>query len=674
MSSQILTDRSESVRIPRWHIFARSAAALSLAGTVTLGSILGGAGADQAQTASVGTAAATIVPETSAVYFGFSLDVESPQWMLADELLQRAGAEDSVTSLIDDAATGLTGQESTDASGSDAILGGEAALVVADLEAIAGDVANTASDAGIVTDASDSEDDSSLTSILGGLELPTSDAAEAPGSGTAVILLPADITAATRYVDGELANTASGMDVQVTSNDYNGTEIKSVSGDEMSGETGLAYAVVGDFLVLAEVPEDIQPMIDTEAGAIAPLSGVESFGQADTALAGDRLGFGYLNGVGFESGLDSLDTSGLGLGSAAGNLFGAGGVIGLAIIADPVGFRFNTVEIPADGSSVEAGGAAADLGFADKVPANTLIFVNGFELGKGSLLQALGMALVTAFYSIGSPSSEATPAALPTADELYAQTAMLIGFNLNSDFIQQMVGEYGFALWNVNIEDPSQISALLTSDVEEPATLTDALSKLSLLVQAAGQGQVNVTTRIVNDAAVSSIDITSEGAPVATLEYGVIDGQFMLGVGGGIDEFVAGSSETLADSADYQAALAALPAEYDGIFYVNAAEAVALGTSAMGSSDLGSFDDASAECGEFSTQAAAQEAYDADTVENFILDLDFDGQACEDFFTVATPVVETVSGSDFSAVRAFATVSFKQDGLAQTNSILLIAE
>ncbi len=673
MNSQVLIDGTPSRRMPKWHVFARSAAALSLAGTVTLGTILGG-GAVQAQSTSVGTAAAAIVPETTAVYFGFSLDVESPQWVLADELLQRAGAEESVTSLIDDAASSVTGQESTDTTGSDAILGGEAALVVADLEAIAGDVAETATDVEIAADTSDSEDDSSLTSILGGLELPTTDASDAPGSGTAVILMPADITAATAYVDGELATTASGMDAEIANTDYNGTEIKSVPGDEMSGETGLAYAVVGDFLVLAEVPEDIQPMIDTEAGVIAPLSGVESFGQADTALAGDRLGFGYLNGAGLGEGLDSLDTSGLGLGSAAGGLFGAGGVTGLAVIADPAGFRFNTVEIPVDGSTVEAGGAAADLGFADKVPDNTLIFVNGFELGKGALLQTLGMALVTAFYSVGSPTSDATPVALPSADELYAQTAMLIGFNLNTDFIQQMVGEYGFALWNVNIEDPSQISALLTSDVQEPATLTDALSKLSLLVQAAGQGQVNVTTRIVNDAAVSSIDITSDGAPVATLEYGVVDGQFMLGVGGGIDEFVAGSSETLAGSADYQAAMAALPAEYDGIFYVNAAEAVSLGTSAMGATDLGSFDDASSECGVFSTQAAAQEAYDADSVENFILDLDFDGQACEDFFTVATPVAETVSGSDYSAVRAFATVSFKQDGLAYTNSILLIAE
>lgn len=674
MSSQNLIDRTESGRMPKWHLFARSAAALSLAGTVTLGSILGGTGAVQAQTTSVGTAAAAIVPETSAVYFGFSLDIESPQWVLADELLQRAGTEESVSSLVDDAATSVTGQESANASGSDAILGGEAALVVADLEAIAGDVADSASDVGIAADDSDSEDDSSLTSILGGLELPTSDADAAPGSGTAVILMPADIAAATAYVDGELANTAAEVDLQITSTDYNGTEIKSVPGDEMSGAAGLAYAVVGDFIVLAEVPEDIQPMIDTEAGVIAPLSGVESFGQADAALAGERLGFGYLNGTGLEGGLDSLDTSGLGLGSAAGSLFGAGGVTGLSIIADPVGLRFNTVEIPADGSTVEAGGAAADLGFAEKVPANTLIFVNGFELGQGSLLQALGMALVSAFYSIGSPTGDATPVALPSVDEMYDQAAMLIGFNLNTDFILQMVGEYGFALWNVNIEDPSQISALLTSDVQEPATLTDALSKLSLLVQAAGQGQVNVTTRIVNDAAVSSIDITSDGAPVATLEYGVIDDQFMLGVGGGIDEFVAGSAETLAGSADYQAALDALPAEYDGIFYLNAAEAVSLGTSAMGSSDLGSFDDASAECGAFSTQAAAQEAYDADTVENFILDLDFDGEACEDFFTVATPVAESVSGSEYSAVRAFATVSFKQDGLAYTNSILLIAE
>lgn len=84
---------------------------------------------------------------------------------------------------------------------------------MADLEAIAGDVAETATDVEIAADTSDSEDDSSLTSILGGLELPTSDATDAPGSGTAVILMPADLIAATAYVDGEAATSASEMDV-----------------------------------------------------------------------------------------------------------------------------------------------------------------------------------------------------------------------------------------------------------------------------------------------------------------------------------------------------------------------------------------------------------------------------------------------------------------------------
>lgn len=54
--------------------------------------------------------------------------------------------------------------------------------------------------------------------------------------------------------------------------------------------------------------------------------------------------------------------------------------------------------------------------------------------------------------------------------------------------------------------------------------------------------------------------------------------------------------------------------------------------------------------------------------------MNFDGQACEDYFSPASPVAEPVGGNDYSAVRAFATVSFKQDGLAYTNSILVIAE
>ena len=109
MNSQLLQDDIRTNRVPKWHVFARSAAAFSLAGTLTLGSLLGMNGAALAQETSTGTSAAAIVPETAAVYFGFSLDTTSPQWVLADELLKRAGAEDSVSTLVDDAASSLVG-------------------------------------------------------------------------------------------------------------------------------------------------------------------------------------------------------------------------------------------------------------------------------------------------------------------------------------------------------------------------------------------------------------------------------------------------------------------------------------------------------------------------------------------------------------------------------------
>jgi hypothetical protein len=221
--------------------------------------------------------------------------------------------------------------------------------------------------------------------------------------------------------------------------------------------------------------------------------------------------------------------------------------------------------------------------------------------------------------------------------------------------------------------DPSQIGFILSSDVTSAATVSDVVSKVSLLVQAAGQGDVNVTTRTVNGGNLSVIDVSGDGSTPVSIEYGVVDNEFLFGVGNGVDTYIDGPSTSLADSEDYQAALAELPTGYDGVFYVNVPALVALGetASAMSSS---SFLDKSDECGTYSTQAAAQEAYDADTVSNYMLDLDFDGQACEDYFAAPAVAASPEAGASSSAVRAFATVSYQEDGLNRTSSILLIGE
>ncbi|HKG24877.1 MAG TPA: hypothetical protein VKB09_04470, partial [Thermomicrobiales bacterium] len=84
--------------------------------------------------------------------------------------------------------------------------------------------------------------------------------------------------------------------------------------------------------------------------------------------------------------------------------------------------------------------------------------------------------------------------------------------------------------------------------------------------------------------------------------------------------------------------------------------------------------DASEKCAEYSTQAAAQEAYDADPATNWELDQDFDGQVCEDYFNPAAAATASPTASQYSAVKAFASVTYEKDGMSGFSALLLIQE
>lgn len=635
---------------------ARGAAALSLAGMMTLTAIAGHHGA-VAQTESVGVSAAAVAPANTLLYVGFDLDFDSPQWVLANELLTRAGADETGSDILGDASEDATGQFSID---DEAFLGGEGAFVVTSLESF-------------------DDEASSLTDMIGSVSIPTADdmseiSTGAEGGGWAFILEPSDIASATSQLEAEIA---SATDVTVTETEYNGATIWSAPANDVTGDSAFAYAIVDDFVIVAEFPADIEPFVDTAAGAGDALGDLDAFNQASDVLAGDRMAFGYLDSTSLGDDVDALDTSGLGLGESLTDLTGEPMYTGMSLIADPLGFRFETVQIPADGAATTAAATPSNDNptFAEDVPADALVMATGYDLGAGVLLQGLGLALVTGvnqgLSSSGFAEEEATPVAIPSADELYEQTAALLGFNLKTGFIDQMTGQYGFALWGSDFDDPAQVGAILTSGVAEPATLADTLSKLSFLIQAGAQGEANVTTRAVGDYNINTVTVVQDGADPIVVEYGIVDGQFVLGFGNGVDAYMNSEGDSLAENADYQTAMGALPESHTGVLYVNIPQAIAIEAASSASDDAAFVDDPEL-CGQYSTQAAAQEAYDADPVENFEMDWDFDGIACENFYDVATPAATPVASAPDSPVRAFAGVSYEEDGLTRTSSIVLI--
>jgi hypothetical protein len=248
-----------------------------------------------------------------------------------------------------------------------------------------------------------------------------------------------------------------------------------------------------------------------------------------------------------------------------------------------------------------------------------------------------------------------------------------------------LVGEFGLAVWGLELDEfgelaPDELGVLFVSGAATPATLNDALSKVSLLIQAGLAGEGTVTTRLVGEDQISVLTIESmDGTPPITVEYGVVGGQFVLSVNDALADYLAATATPLSANPVYQRALSLLPSEHNAILYVDVAGLARLvqeGMAAMESAFEFEVQDASEKCADYPTQEAAQEAFDADPAVNWELDLDFDGMACEDYFAPAAvdDGVDEELPIDLSAVQAWVTVAFERDGLIGSSSILLIQE
>ncbi len=122
---------------------------------------------------------------------------------------------------------------------------------------------------------------------------------------------------------------------------------------------------------------------------------------------------------------------------------------------------------------------------------------------------------------------------------------------------------------------------MLVSEIDEVQTLDDSVSTISLLVQAVGQGQVNVTSRQIGTGTVNHVDIESDGSTIA-IDYGIVGDEFVLGIGEGAETVMTAQSESLADSSTYTDALSNLPTDFQAVYYVDVAQ---LAEEAAGMSD-----------------------------------------------------------------------------------------
>lgn len=609
---------------------------------------------------------AALAPEDALVYFVFGLDTDSEQWQLADDLLRRAGLGDLLEQAREEIVTGAAGDDVP----LDSLTGGEIGVVITDevFEALA------ESDATDLIDADPTDDAVEAT--------PTDPAGPPPATGAAFVL------EAPNAPDTAFAAVRSGLlegddeeNGEVLETEYEGVTIEYVVAEPGSDGDSAAVARIDDLILLAPSPVDLEPLIDTGQGNTAPLTDSDGFAEVLSSLDDESLLFGFVNGPAALEAQGSLPDE---LNPLAGlqDPSRNNGYSGILIRADEPGFRMETILVPAEGATLAPAAEAFESELLTQTPGDALFFLSAAELGQTGVLDALG-ALVVGLALGDFDDTAATPVPEQTAEEAiaaqYEEVEGLIGVNLQTDLLLQLNDEYG--LWISSDADPSSITALFASGVEDPGTVVNALSQLTNLVQGGAGGEINVTTRQVEGAEVNVIDL---GPGIGNIEYGVVDGRLVLGFNDAVDVVVDGPAESLADNAQFQEVFDTLPAERNGTIYVDLSQIIPLVQGLLEAPDIGGGDeieDASPACADYDSADDAQAAYDAGEEGTFDLDQDFDGEACDDFFAtatpeadVATPLAEAASSVDLSAIRAFALAAYDEDGNRRTSSILYIAE
>jgi hypothetical protein len=632
----------------RFHPVISAFAVLMLLSMIAGGAIFGSARIARAQETPLDTA--TISPETTLVYASISLATDSDQWQRASDVMVTLGLgslEDVIADATSDEDSGITFED---------LQGGEIGLVVSSLDA-----------------ASDATSD--LTGVTGGLD--TTDAAgmantAASEDGVATIIKVDRPVVLWAKAQADLLRTATERGVTVETTDYEGVTIEFVPGDESTGESGTAQALVGDFIVVANRVEDVEPIIDTANGSGTALSDTENFTKLEPSLEQDFLVFGYINGP-------ALAAAGMTEGS--GDLAAIGSISAVTAYTAFVGYivdagiRIDSVSVNEDGTAPVLAPSGFSPSLASKVPDDTMLFLDGSDLASTGALDAIALIFAQGVLGI---ESDATPSAGQSAeeyaDEIFSQSAQVIGFNVKTDLIDQLQGEYGLALWGLNLIDPSGLGLLFVSGVENQATVQDVVSKISLLAQSAGGGEFTVSTRTVGESVINTIDLSSSGFPI-TLSYGVVGENLIISLGSGLEGYLTSQPSSLADSDAYKSALSEVPENPASVFYLDLAQLIPIAESFLGSFDESSsldVEDANEKCADYNSQEAAQAAYDADSFTNYELDQDFDGTACEDFFAPAGAEASPAPEFNYNALKSIIIVTYEKDGFSGATALLAI--
>lgn len=428
-----------------------------------------------------------------------------------------------------------------------------------------GDDSRTARDQGLLAAKLDWEKD--IAPYLGGeatLALTSVDKAQPEG---VVILSVTDGDKAWQHATAKLDELAKDGDGQPENSSYHGVTVRTYPAG--GNGTPLALAHKGRYLIGGSSADQVQSVLDLEAGKGEPLAGSKRFHDARAAVNSDPLIFVYVNPAALGP-ASSTFTSLAGLGDPSMNaaLRSAGlenAAFGFAVTAETNGVRFEwqTVGINTANSAVALRQAPDQSRFARRAAADTLLYVAGADL-YDSYVKGVRQALDRYGKSAGGAQ------AASAFDDGLNQLSQELGFDIEKGLLAHLTGEYAFAL-GAPAASTEAIWALGMTAVDDPAATQPALTKIGAYLDKLG---LSPTTSKAGAATVTTIQ--SPDSADQAVAYTLTGDELLVGYGKHTLANALAQTNALADDADFKEAEALLPKGHALAAFVNLKRAVAL--------------------------------------------------------------------------------------------------
>jgi hypothetical protein len=550
---------------------------------------------------------ASAAPAGTALFHVFDLDRDGGQWQQTETLLERVGLPNALehweAAMVE---AGAMKGDFTEAD-LDALLGGELALVVTPL-AVERAVEHH--------ERHKQHSDDAATPMAHAWDEPL---------GVTAVLLPGDPDASWNYVERQVADLATKLDVPIEEVTHGGGELlwvempdwrerlierlEGAMGDAdleaalailmgatgidgapadlmgeagMDGRPGFAAGRAGDFIIAGVTQADVTEIIDVVDGTTDSLAESPEAQQVAAELPAETLSFTYLNG---EAILDAVGERTLQKLQAM--MSPAEQAVwqshsGMAVSAVEPGFRIDAMTVPGEGGSLGSAAIANDPAIAaaaERVPADTFVYQAGV-VPEDAFTGAAYMLALAVNGEMAGEESQGGMNQLPSEEEMeeeIARATAKLGFDPRSELFDLLGDEFiafsllpTFEMMNGFAFDAA--AAVTTSD---PDTLAETMLKLAAYIERAGLG-ADVDVRDVDG---NTIYVVSDPqmAVGPTLEFGVVGDQVVVGTGNGIEQLVTEPTTSLADDPQYQTVMELLPSEYYQVAYVNIGQLFAVG-------------------------------------------------------------------------------------------------